>query len=666
MHDVFFSRDHALFNFTDAAEQYSYGLSGVVQKGNYLFINILLICFLALLIVTVIFCLVHSANAWLRKLFTMGRLEAHRYWMHNHSFWCPKLKKELLYAPLWKIRHNREIVLNRKHHIDMGCVPGRFHTILLVLYCASNVAYMLALSWGRANANSVAAELRGRSGSLAAFNLIPTVLFALRNNPLIPLLKVSYDTFNLLHRWCARVVIIEATIHTICWGANALTAGGLYQVRVQLQTSTSYTWGMVGTCAMAVIFIQAWSPVRHAFYEVFINGHRLLAGIAIAGVWMHLDYANLPQFPYLQLVVAFWAIEVGWRVLRILWHNYTWRKGITKVTIEALPAEACRVTFELSRPWKWQPGCHVHAYLPHFALWSSHPFSIAWAENSQRIPISPMSEVDTEKLAAHVPSIADSSRDSMPPSFRVGDRQPSVTQRYSMTSRKKSAPIAPFITTVTEKTHQSSLRNIALPRDSTVTSVSLIMRARDGLTRKLYEKASNTRTGTLTTWGAIEGPYGGHDDMTSYGTVILFAGGVGITHCIGYLHHLILHYQAGTSSIRKILLVWSVPNTECLEWCRKWMDEILRMEGRRDVLQIQLFVTKPRHRGEVVSNTGSVQMFPGRCNPETIMEREMAERIGAVGVTVCGPGAFADSVRAAVRQQVENGCVEFQEEGFTY
>ena len=96
------------------------------------------------------------------------------------------------------------------------------------------------------------------------------------------------------------------------------------------------------------------------------------------------------------------------------------------------------------------------------------------------------------------------------------------------------------------------------------------------------------------------------------------------------------------------------------------MDQVLRMEHRREVLRIQLFVTKPRHRGEVVSNTGSVQMFPGRLNAATILEKEMQERIGAVGVTVCGPGAFADTVRSAVRNVIDQGCIDFVEEAFTY
>lgn len=186
------------------------------------------------------------------------------------------------------------------------------------------------------------------------------------------------------------------------------------------------------------------------------------------------------------------------------------------------------------------------------------------------------------------------------------------------------------------------------------------------MTRRLYEKAVAAPSGTITTWGAIEGPYGGHESMASYGTVVLFAGGVGITHCVGYVHHLMLQYQAGTSSTQKILLVWSVPNTEALEWIRRWMDSILKMEGRSAVLRIQLFISKPRHRAEVISSTGSVRMFPGRCNPKTIVQKEMQERLGAMAVTVCGPGAFGDAVRAAVRDVVEEGCIDFLEEAFSY
>ena len=641
-----------ILNVTNTAAAYTHGLEGVDQPANYLYVNITIASFFGLLAITIIYRWFLMYATHIRHLLTMGGNRAdQRYWMYNRSNFWPRMKRSLIYAPLWRNRHNKEIQLSRA--ITVGTLPSRYHMILIMLYLASNVAYTLVLDYNQST-YAIMASLRGRSGILAVINIIPTILFALRNNPLIPLLGASYDTFNLLHRYTARIVVIESVVHTAAWAWSTYMAGGQAQVRVSLATSVSYTWGMVGTCAFSLVFITAVGPIRHAFYETFLNGHRILVAVGMVGVYIHLDKANLPQVPYLQLSLALWVFEWVWRSGRILYHNFSRKRGVTRVTIEALPAEACRVTFDLSRPWHWTPGCHVHAYLPAFALWSSHPFSIAWAENRSRD--GPSDAEINQKLAAH------KSR-AMSMSFKAleaGGRPPIMTRQSTLSKLNGH-----HLTSIAETTHKAQT-NIALPQDAGVTTVSLVMRARTGMTRKLYEKAANSPSGIITTWGAIEGPYGGHESMTSYGTVVLFAGGVGITHCVGYVHHLMLQYQAGTASTQKILLVWSVPNTEALEWVRVWMDKILRMEGRRDVLRIQLFVTKPRHRGEVISNTGSVQMFPGRCNPQTVLQKEMQERIGSMGVTVCGPGAFSDSVRAAVRDVVQDGSVDFVEEAFTY
>lgn len=659
-------------NLSAAASPFAHGLAGVNQHLNYLFANALVISFMALLALTLGYRWLKMANAHMRHLFTMHRESDQRYFMHNRSQIWPRIKRSLLYAPLWKNRHNREIQLTQA--VSFGTLPSRFHTILLLLYVASNVAYCLVLDWSLPSFN-VIAEMRGRTGVLAALNLIPTVLFALRNNPLIPLLRISYDTFNLFHRWCARIMVFESVVHTIMWAVNAVSAGGVEQLSTSLSTSVSYRWGMVATAVLTFIALAAFGPLRHAAYETFITSHRILVLVGIAGIYVHLDAANLPMLPYVQLSIAFWGAEVLWRIGRILYHNASRKRGLTKVTVEWLPSEACRVTFELARPWKWRPGCHVHAYIPALALWSSHPFSIAWAENRPKgqavemeIEMAQLEKVPTASttIMQVEPGLATLRPNSVAPRMSTfGPRISTFGPRSSQYYPQKNVTLQ-SLTQAAAATHQPESGNLGLPRDTSVTTLSLVIRARTGMTRQMYNKVAKADKRSFVTWGAIEGPYGGHDSLSSYGTVILFAGGVGITHCIGYIHHLMLQYQAGICSTRKILLIWSVPNTESLEWVRDWMDQVLRMEFRRDVLRIQLFITKPRHRGEVVSSTGSVQMFPGRCNPQTIIEREMPERIGTVGVTVCGPGAFADTVRSACRNVVCDVSLDFVEEAFTY
>lgn len=582
---------------------YSHGLAGVDQYGDYLWVNVLVICFGTICILTLILRLTKMFLAYLRHMAVMGNLDRQAFWANNQTQWWPALKKHLLLAPLWKHRHNRPFQLSSA--ITNGTLPSRFHTLLLVVYVMSNIAYCLVLPWNRPVEESVVAALRGRSGSLAALNLIPTVLFALRNNPLIPLLKVSYDSFNLLHRWAARLVIIESVIHSLAWLVNTYHDGKWQGVAHLLEMEASYQWGMVAVVVFIFIAIQASAPIRHSFYETFLNIHRIAALVALIGVYVHIDTHHLLQLPWIKIVFTLWGMEWFFRAARIFFYNVSARR-VTRVKVEALAGEACRVTFDMVRPWHPRPGCHVHIYLPTISLWASHPFSVAWSTASKHsLPHDaglPMTEKDMDTL---------------------------------------------------------NLR----PRSNTL---SLIVRARTGMTRKLYDRACASPESTFTTWGAVEGPYGGHDSLASYGTIVLFAAGVGITHQVSFIRELVTGYANGTVAARKVVLVWSITETQCLEWVKPWMDEILALPRRKDVLRIMLFITKPRSTFEIRSPSETVMMFPGRCPVQTILDREIAEREGAVAVTVCGAGGFADSVRVAVRKRVDVGCVDFIEEAFTY
>ncbi|KAF2213075.1 hypothetical protein CERZMDRAFT_39643 [Cercospora zeae-maydis SCOH1-5] len=648
-------------NLSSAAAPFTHGLEGVNQYLNYLLANVLVMSFMALLAGTLVYRWIQMAHKHMRHLFTMGGVRDQRYFMHNHTKVWPWIKRYVLYAPFWRVRHNREFTLWQKQ-VTVGTLPSRFHSFLLFVYLVSNAGYCAALDYSQPSP-SVVAEFRGRTGVLAALNMIPTILFALRNNPAIPLLRVPYDTFNLLHRWTARMMVFESILHTVAWAINAWSVGGSAQLALSLRTSLSYTWGMVASVVFTYMAIASCGPIRHHFYEFFVNSHRLLAFLGIMGVYVHLDSADLPMLPYVQLALIFWAAELFSRFYRIMYYNCSRQRGWTKVTIEWLPAEACRVTYQISRPWKWRPGAHVHAYLPSIAWIGSHPFSVAWAEN--RPLHAPAMEIEMEKLPPMTTgAFSDQVRQSMLA------RQSMMVRQSMMPGGRVQIPTKLMtvaeMASVAEVAHKPTEANMSMTGDAKVTNVSLVVRAREGMTRKLYERLLKNDRQPITTWGFMEGPYGGHDSLSSYGTVILFAGGIGITHCIGYVHDLMSQYAAGMCSTRKILLVWSVPNTECLEWVRTWMDQILRMEHRRELLKIQLFITKPRHRGEVVSSTGSVQMFPGRCRPRAVIEKEIPDRIGSVGVTVCGPGALADDVRAACRAHVEDASLDFIEEAFTY
>lgn len=197
------------------------------------------------------------------------------------------------------------------------------------------------------------------------------------------------------------------------------------------------------------------------------------------------------------------------------------------------------------------------------------------------------------------------------------------------------------------------------------TSMSFIIRARTGFTNKLYKKAEASPNGQFQTTCYAEGPYGGMHMMHSYGTVMMFAGGVGITHQVPHVRDLVAGYANGTVAARKIILVWVIQSPEHLEWIRPWMTSILAMDKRRDVLRIMLFVSRPKSTKEIHSPSATVQMFPGRPNIETLMDIEIDSRIGAMGVSVCGSGALSDDVRKAVRDRQHVATIDFIEEAFS-
>ncbi len=221
-----------------------------------------------------------------------------------------------------------------------------------------------------------------------------------------------------------------------------------------------------------------------------------------------------------------------------------------------------------------------------------------------------------------------------------------------------------------EAENPSEERGIATTRQDVLalkkTRLSFIIRARTGFTYQLLKKAEAAPEGRTTANVYLEGPYGGLHLMHSYGTVMLIAGGIGITHQVPHVRDLVAGYANGTVAARRILLVWIIQVPEHLEWIRPWMTEILAMEKRRDVLRIMLFISRPRSTKEIHSPSATVQMFPGRPNIETLIDMEIDHQVGAFGVSVCGSGSLSDDVRSAVRARQHRTNIDFTEEAFSW
>ncbi|EED19952.1 ferric-chelate reductase, putative [Talaromyces stipitatus ATCC 10500] len=504
-------------------------------------------------------------------------------------------KRNIVDAPLFRVRHNREFQLSRA--INMGTLPSRFQALCLVGLITMNVVLCVLHIPFSNDIKTYGDTLRNRTGTLATANLIPLVILVGRNNPLISLLGLSFDSWNFFHRWLARIVAAESLAHFLSWLFTSAEERGWATIVAGFHTSRLLITGLVATVGFVALVLFASSPLRHAFYETFLHFHILLALMAFIGLWYHLD--GLPQKSYLAAALVAWGIERFIRLAINIYRNLV--GGRTTAKAEALTGDATRITLKLARPWTFRPGQHVYICIPSVGLWTYHPFSVAWSEKE------------------HLPT----------------DEKGLVMTQQDVLSVENE-------------------------------TISLLVRRRTGFTDTLYKRAAKGVDGRVYLSAFVEGPYGAIHDLDSYGTVLLFAGGIGITHHVPFVRHLVQGYADGTVAARRVTLVWTIQSPEHLEWVRPWMTSILQMDRRRDVLRIMLFITRPRSTKEIRSPSATVEMFPGRPNIQTVVDKEIEQQVGAMGVLVCGSGPLGDDVRRACRQRQMISNIDFIEESFTW
>jgi ferredoxin-NADP reductase len=279
----------------------------------------------------------------------------------------------------------------------------------------------------------------------------------------------------------------------------------------------------------------------------------------------------------------------------------------TTATVEAIPGDAVKVTLRIPQPWAPAPGQHIFLCVPSIGWWTFHPFSVCWTDGQ----------------------------------FKDNDMESDDGEDQGLT----------------------------LPRKAE--TVTLLIRRRRGFTDKLFQRARKAMDCRLTMVACVDGPYGGGvgtNTMESYGTVLLFAAGIGITHQMPFIRHLVHGYVTGIAAVRRLVLVWVVRTPEHLDWVRDWMEKIFEAAGSAEVLSIRIFVTSPCDIKEIRwledVPAGIVKIRGGRPDVDLIVSKASERQIGAMGVLVCGTGSFSDDVRAACRKVQGRSQVEFMEESF--
>ena len=221
-----------------------------------------------------------------------------------------------------------------------------------------------------------------RSGFVTIGQLPLIFLLAGKNNMVGYLTGISYERLNWIHRWCARCMLLTATIHMGYFFADWAPFN---YIGTQLKENTLVWKGVVAWAMLVWIVFSSMTPIRGWCYELFVLQHLVSFAVMVGFIYIHtpVEVHNYIWFP----VGFFWFDRVV-RVLRLLYanlaifHPQSQRDGqmsavwACKAEFTPLPHNTTRVVIK-NPPIHWAPGQHVFLSCHSIVPFQSHPFTIA-------------------------------------------------------------------------------------------------------------------------------------------------------------------------------------------------------------------------------------------------------------------------------------------------
>jgi hypothetical protein len=426
-------------------------------------------------------------------------------WLPGVQCLTDKLKPYVLYPAFLGSHHIKPLPYS------LGNPPTTGQALYIAMFVLLNVVLSAVgyensqpHPWGYNKRNETLAYVGYRTGAIS-YGLLPlVVLFSGRNNFLLWLTNWPHSTFILLHRWIARVFVLQGVVHSITLLA-AYVGNGIY---ADNWNQPYWSWGIVATifsCAMLFISLL-W--LRKRMYEAFLLLHIVMAVIVIVSCWYHV----IKRFGYtwsyevwLICACCVWFFDRIVRILRVM------NNGRLTAMVTDVGTNHVRIDIRGLSGSAAMPGRNVYAYFPTISRWrpwENHPFSI------------------------------------MPTRLLIAGPTPSNDTDMSSTSslpqeNEKSTPTVASQTLTTNR--QSSTSNVA------AAGVTLLVKKSTGMTGRIAKQAS-----LLT---LIEGPYHKYQlsELQHCDRILLIGGGIGITGL------LVWTAQAPSASMK---LAWSIKSED--------------------------------------------------------------------------------------------------------
>ncbi|OCF42658.1 hypothetical protein I317_03517 [Kwoniella heveanensis CBS 569] len=228
------------------------------------------------------------------------------------------------------------------------------------------------------------------------------------------------------------------------------------------------------------------------------------------------------------------------------------------------------------------------------------------------------------------------------------------------------------------ESHPFSIATVPRPdeQSNSVRNMVFLLKPLSGFTKTLFEDV-RANEGKVTYKVLIDGPYGGAGhDLRAFDSVLVIAGGTGITWALSVLQDL-AYYGKG----QEVRMIWAVRHTDALSW---FEHELETLQKRMPSFKIQIYVTRenprstatisvdetkehhPADEGRFIpidtpatelsmsfDKTHKFPSNPGRPYLPALIEEQARTTQGSLSVACCGPPSMlVDCSNAVTKAQI--------------
>ncbi|KAM3066520.1 hypothetical protein ACMFMG_012018 [Clarireedia jacksonii] len=355
-------------------------------------------------------------------------------------------------------------------------------------------------------------------------------------------LGIAYKFQTFFHRSLGRVVFFIGIVHGVISLLAYHTGGVILSTRSRITGFTVCgSFPREAVLALFALTLFSFSYVRRKFYESFCYFHVFFAAVIVLAGYAHMTPIGVSNSSAILFIITgsmyllLFSMRTGMLILQPALVSVGQGDGLLKIELR------------LWKPTRITAGQHIWLRIPSTSYTSfaeSHPFMIAsWhkTEDGRADRITILVEPKrgfTRKLKL----IANSN----PLTFHnlenllMGKKAESKLYRKLATS-----------TNIDEEDFRKSFKEL---ENNTSTNIDA-----EGFIKQYKEREDSIKTELeLFNHAFFEGPYGRPIGAEEFGTVILYATGIGIGAQLATVKHLLESREAGTAKTQRVTLLWEV------------------------------------------------------------------------------------------------------------